>query len=274
MNQLNQVFAFNHDSKYPCLIRVLGTAEDPLFPATDACRALGINNPRQALVGIDEDDVITTDVIDSLGRTQKTNCLTESGLYRLIFISRKPKALAFQRWVTKEVLPSIRRTGSYSHGGTDKPELIKMYYSAKTGAVQLKILEAAGFGPAEGGRRHPSPPRARVMYEEQAFWPAVLALLESGGLPLNVFRTQTCATAPDTCDLLMDALPVVQALAAQPRFLNCRQQDLQRSAKGWPSWIPGKHKARLLGICTAVWAFRLVDPAGALAAIIKLVNAK
>nr|DAY05928.1 MAG TPA: antirepressor [Caudoviricetes sp.] len=60
---------------------------------------------------LDEDEVSTTEVIDNLGRTQKTNVVTEAGLYEVIFMSRKPEAKAFRRWVTSEVLPSIRKHG-------------------------------------------------------------------------------------------------------------------------------------------------------------------
>ena len=53
-------------------------------------------------------------VIDNLGRTQKTNAITEAGLYEVIFMSRKPEAKAFKRWVTSEVLPTIRKHGMYA----------------------------------------------------------------------------------------------------------------------------------------------------------------
>lgn len=60
---------------------------------------------------LDSDGVSTTEVIDNLGRKQKTNVITEAGLYEVIFMSRKPEAKAFKRWVTSEVLPPIRKRG-------------------------------------------------------------------------------------------------------------------------------------------------------------------
>lgn len=85
------------------------------FPATVLATALGFANPRQAIAThTDKDDVQKLDTIDSMGRTQKVNFVNESGMYALIFGSTKDEAKRFKRWVTSEVLPSIRKTGSYS----------------------------------------------------------------------------------------------------------------------------------------------------------------
>ena len=90
----------------------------PWFNANDVCEALQIGNARQALEShVDADDVQKLDTIDSLGRTQRANHVNESGLYALIFGSTKDAAKRFKRWVTSEVLPAIRKTGSYSAPG-------------------------------------------------------------------------------------------------------------------------------------------------------------
>ncbi len=82
--------------------------------AKDLCDALGYTNPRDALKNyVHEDDVAKRDVIDSMGRAQKANFVNESGMYALIFGSKLPKAKEFKKWVTSEVLPQIRRTGTY-----------------------------------------------------------------------------------------------------------------------------------------------------------------
>jgi phage antirepressor YoqD-like protein len=67
-----------------------------------------------ATARLDNDDVSKTEVIDSLGRNQMTNIVSEMGLYDLIIRSDKPEAREFKRWITHEVIPSIRKTGSYS----------------------------------------------------------------------------------------------------------------------------------------------------------------
>lgn len=83
------------------------------FVATDVCSVLGIGNPRQATTRLDADEkgVIST---DTPGGRQSMTVVNEPGLYSLILCSRKPDAKRFKRWVTHEVLPAIRRTGSYA----------------------------------------------------------------------------------------------------------------------------------------------------------------
>jgi prophage antirepressor-like protein len=86
----------------------------PWFNASDACAALELGNPRQALDShVDLEDVQKLDTLTPGGR-QRQNHVNESGLYALILGSTKDAAKRFKRWVTSEVLPSIRKTGAYS----------------------------------------------------------------------------------------------------------------------------------------------------------------
>lgn len=93
-------------------VRTAGTPEHPLFCLADVCKAL---NLRQAdVVRRLTDGVVSTHPIsDSLGRQQVANFVNEDGLYDVILDSRKPEAKAFRKWITSEVLPSIRKTGGY-----------------------------------------------------------------------------------------------------------------------------------------------------------------
>ncbi len=87
----------------------------PWFNASDVCDVLDMGNPSQAMKShVDPDDLQKLEVIDALGRTQRSNHVNESGLYALILGSTKDAAKRFKRWVTSEVLPSIRKTGAYS----------------------------------------------------------------------------------------------------------------------------------------------------------------
>lgn len=87
----------------------------PWFNANDVCAALELANPYDAVAKhVDSDDLAKREVIDSLGRKQRANHVNESGLYALILGSTKEAAKRFKRWVTSEVLPAIRKTGSYS----------------------------------------------------------------------------------------------------------------------------------------------------------------
>ncbi len=106
--------------------------DEPWFVAADVCRVLEIGNPRQAVKRLDVDEkntVITNDGIP--GNPQKT-IVSESGLYSLILTSRKPEAKAFKRWITHEVIPSIRKHGAYATDAVldrmdEHPELISEY---------------------------------------------------------------------------------------------------------------------------------------------------
>jgi prophage antirepressor-like protein len=114
MNELNVI-------KHPEFgsIRTEVVRGEVRFVAKDVCTALGIEYHRNAIQGLDDDERAWV-IVDTPGGKQRMVSVTESGLYVLIFQSRKPNARAFRRWVTGEVLPSIRRTGFY---GMNRKEL-------------------------------------------------------------------------------------------------------------------------------------------------------
>ena len=95
-------------------IRTVIINQEPWFVGKDVATALGYVKPLNALAThIDEDDSLKQGLTDSMGRKQDTIFINESGLYSLILSSKLPSAKQFKRWVTSEVLPSIRKTGSY-----------------------------------------------------------------------------------------------------------------------------------------------------------------
>lgn len=108
---MNALEVFSHDTWQ---VRTLLVDNEPWFVAADVCAALGLANVTMATQRLDADGVSTTEVIDSMGRTQTARTVNEAGLYELIFQSRRPEAKTFKRWVTHEVLPAIRRTGTYT----------------------------------------------------------------------------------------------------------------------------------------------------------------
>ena len=83
------------------------------FVAKDVCKVLSIKNHKDAVSRLDDDEKDEVGITDPIGRTQKTLIVNESGLYSLVFMSRKPEAKKFRKWVTSEVLPSIRKNGYY-----------------------------------------------------------------------------------------------------------------------------------------------------------------
>lgn len=121
-------------------IRIYGTPEAPLIVAKDVCAVLGIANPRDALSKLEPDEkgVATT---DTPGGIQELNVVTESGLYALIFKSRKAEAREFRKWVTSEVLPAIRQTGRYDMRELSRLELIELARSAEI--ERLRLVEQA-----------------------------------------------------------------------------------------------------------------------------------
>lgn len=95
-------------------VRTITIEGEPWFVGRDIANALGYAKPEGAIRNnVDKDDTLTEGVIDSMGRTQKMLVVNESGLYSLIFNSKLDSARKFKKWVTSEVLPSIRKTGQY-----------------------------------------------------------------------------------------------------------------------------------------------------------------
>lgn len=101
------------DFKGAALRTLTDEAGEPWFVLKDCMSILDLGNPTETVKMFDKDEFSTTEVIDSIGRRQQTYIISEPGLYRLVMKSRKPEAKEFQRWVTHEVLPQIRRTGGY-----------------------------------------------------------------------------------------------------------------------------------------------------------------
>lgn len=96
------------------VVRTLGTPEQPLFVAVDVVKALGFKDTINPIKRhVDADDLVKSEITDSMNRQQTVNCVNESGLYALIFGSKLETAKRFKRWVTSEVLPTIRKTGRY-----------------------------------------------------------------------------------------------------------------------------------------------------------------
>lgn len=98
---------------------------EPLFCLADVCKILGLDNSRQAKTRLDQKGVISIDTLTN-GGVQKLDFINEPNLYRLIFQSRKPEAEVFQEWVFSEILPSIRKTGSYTQKPLNSIDYLQM----------------------------------------------------------------------------------------------------------------------------------------------------
>lgn len=138
---------FNFESAQ---VRTLGTIENPLFVAVDIASVLGYKNTTTAIQdNVYPEDVLKQEITDSLGRKQTVNCVNESGLYALIFGSKLESAKRFKRWITSEVLPALRKTGSYNLN--QQPVVIDpavMVQKALAGEIDAKEASATLAGAA------------------------------------------------------------------------------------------------------------------------------
>lgn len=122
-------------------VRTFTIEGEPWFALIDVCAILDIGNPSAAASRLDEDEVT---LISNEGR--QTNVVNEPGLYSLVLGSRKPEARAFKRWVTHEVLPAIRQTGSYAVPETPEQLMARALVTAQ-GVIERKDVAIAALTP-------------------------------------------------------------------------------------------------------------------------------
>lgn len=118
-------------------IRALEINNEPYFVAKDVCQILDIKNTTQAISRLDEDERTMLNI----GRQGNTNIVNEYGLYNLILASRKKEAKEFKRWITHEVIPSIRKTGGYIVGEENMTEDELVLKAMQVMQNKLKRLE-------------------------------------------------------------------------------------------------------------------------------------
>lgn len=134
----NAMTQMNYENKP---LRMIEQDGEPVWVAKDVCEILGISKYRDAISQLDDDERVSV-LVDTLGGQQAMSAINESGLYNLIFQSRKPAAKAFKRWVTHEVLPQIRRTGVFMAAGVLAPEYAELAALEYRAAALRKRLEA------------------------------------------------------------------------------------------------------------------------------------
>lgn len=135
-----KVFTFNASNQN---IRAQMKDGEPWFVAKDVCDALEIENNRNATARLDDDEKGVSIVRTSSGDQQMT-IVNESGLYNLIFQSRKPEAKAFRKWVTSEVLPTLRKTGRYELQSGNRRVVRRMSRGEGVNAELLDLLWLIG----------------------------------------------------------------------------------------------------------------------------------
>lgn len=147
---LVEVFNFNQN-RTPIRVQVINN--EPWFVAKDVCEVLGIANHKDAASRLDDDETRGSVMPTPSGR-QECKMVSESGLYALIFQSRKPEAKAFRKWVTSEVLPAIRKKGYYGVykektdyiDAQDTPFIRKVYNDTEVRCIEVEGKEWINIG--------------------------------------------------------------------------------------------------------------------------------
>lgn len=127
------IFEFNNSE-----VRIVTINNEPWFVAKDVCDVLEHTNSRRALARLDDDEKGVS-IVNTLGGSQEMSIINESGLYSLVLTSRKPQAKAFKKWITSEVIPSIRKEGKYE---VEKPktklDIYKEWLETATALVEAE----------------------------------------------------------------------------------------------------------------------------------------
>ena len=139
MNEL-QIFNFNNHA-----VRTVMIDEEPYFVGKDVAEILGYANPSKALIDhVDDEDKLNNESLSSLGQRGGW-VINESGVYTLVFGSKLPQAKQFKRWVTSEVLPTLRKNGSYQLPKTTDEKIRLLLQSSvdtseRVGKVEERVL--------------------------------------------------------------------------------------------------------------------------------------
>ena len=202
--QVNQLVAFHFESTK---VRVVLDADmEPWFVAADVCTALELPETHKAIARLDDDEK-GRNSIPTPGGMQEMSVVNESGLFNLVLGSRKPEAKRFKRWVTHEVLPSIRKTGGYVAPGS---------VAALPAPIQDKVSALLLIGDAI----------ARVPGVKQgiAMAATLTVIHENTGLALESLRKTLPAANEPICSL--NPTQVGERIGMSPRAVNTRLQSL------------------------------------------------
>jgi len=131
---MNALQIFNYQEKQ---VRTVLKDGEPWFVAVDVCNILGLVNPSESLRSLDDDERSTLRISEG---GPEANIISEAGLYSLILRSNKPEAKTFKRWITHEVIPQIRRTGSYLPAQIDSKFLYQIAAQLEEKEKQIQLM--------------------------------------------------------------------------------------------------------------------------------------
>lgn len=122
-----QIFKYQEDEEHLDNLTTLEIDGEAWFIASEVCKLLEIKNTSDAVSTLDDDEKNTIAITDGTSGNPNKTIISESGLYALIFKSKKPSAKKFRKWVTKEVIPAIRKTGSFGINRLETPNFVIRY---------------------------------------------------------------------------------------------------------------------------------------------------
>lgn len=140
MNEL-QIFSYDQNE-----IRMIMQEDGLWWVLADVCKVLELKEPHRVAARLDDDEKGRT-LMTTLGGPQEMTIINESGLYSVILRSDKPEAKAFKRWITHEVLPSIRRTGSYQAPVSEAELLVRLAQANLAQERRISVLEQRVVAP-------------------------------------------------------------------------------------------------------------------------------
>lgn len=135
-------------------VRMVMQDDGPWWVLADVCRVLELKQPHRVATRLDDDERTFLTVVDSAGKHQEMIAVNEPGLYSVILRSSKPEAKAFKRWITHDVLPTIRRTGSYGQSiPSDVLNQLLASTQILTQSVQILAQEVASIKVGQRGNQ-------------------------------------------------------------------------------------------------------------------------
>lgn len=121
-----QIFKYEEDEDHLDDLTAIEIDGEAWFIAVEVCKMLDIENVTNAIKVLDDDEKLPF-TLERAGQKRQVNLISESGLYALVFKSKKPSAKKFRKWVTKEVIPAIRKTGVYGIDRSTVPNFVRRY---------------------------------------------------------------------------------------------------------------------------------------------------
>lgn len=206
----------------------------PWFVLKDICDILEIVNNRDAYSKLDDDEKGVV-FADTPGGKQDMQVVNESGIYSLVFVSRKPEAKAFKRWIIHEVIPSIRKTGSYSTGLTPTEALLQ--------SVQLLALQERELKEVKQAQV-----KSQAALVEHEFALTTLDQRVTHEITLTTLEQKQIQGAVNsrarTLGLPVLYRPIYGALKKQfgiPSYRDLKRSDLSKAFEFILCWSPGIH---------------------------------